>query len=112
MASNQDFIDYVCEQGDLAGRISTKKMFGEHALYVDDKLVALICDNQVFVKPTDEGRQLLGSVTEASPYPGAKAHFQVDEHLEDRKLFQELLLVTASAVPQPKPKVSKAAQPK
>ncbi|MCK7502621.1 MAG: TfoX/Sxy family protein [Comamonadaceae bacterium] len=35
-------------------------MFGEYAIYLDGKVVALVCDNQFFVKPTDAGRALLG----------------------------------------------------
>ena len=44
-------------------------MFGEYALYIDEKVVALICDNQVFVKPTAAGLEVLGEVIEAPPYP-------------------------------------------
>ena len=110
MASTQDFADFVTEQVGLAGRVSSRKMFGEFALYVDGKVVALICDNQVFVKPTAEGRRILGEVTEAPPYPGAKPHFEVGEHLDDRDLLSRLLLATAAALPVPKPR-SKAKSP-
>ena len=85
MATDKEFAEYVCEQAGLGGRITTKRMFGEYALYLDAKVVAFICDNQVFVKPTDAGRALLGSVTEVPPYPGAKPCFQIDGDLcEDR----------------------------
>lgn len=107
MASDKDFAQYVCEQAGLAGRTSTKRMFGEYALYLDAKVVAFICDNQVFVKPTDAGRELLGSVTEAPPYPGAKLYFQVNEHLDDQSLFKTLLITTADALPVAKPKKAK-----
>ncbi len=104
MASSQDFVDYVCEQARLPGRLSFKKMFGEYALYVDGKVVALVCDNQVFVKPTEAGRQLLRAVVEAPPYPGAKPHYQVTELLDDHELFSRLLLSTVGSLPTPKPK--------
>lgn len=112
MASNQDFVDFVCEQSNLAGRVSTKKMFGEYALYVDGKVVALICDNQLFLKPTDVCKQILGTVTEAPPYPGAKPHYQVNEYLDDRTLFSKLLVATAEVLPVPKPKPVKKAKAK
>jgi TfoX/Sxy family transcriptional regulator of competence genes len=111
MASTQNFVDYVCEQASLPGKLSCKKMFGEYAMYLDGKVVALICDNQVFVKPTAEGKRLLGSVTEAPPYPGAKPHYQVSELLEDRPLLTRLFLVTAAALPVPKPKSQAQAKP-
>ena len=104
MPSDKNFAEYVLEQADLAGRMTTKQMFGEYALYIDAKVVAFICDNQVFLKPTDAGRALLPHVTEAPPYPGAKLHFQVNEHLDDRSFFKRLLIVTGDALPAAKPK--------
>lgn len=52
-------------------------MFGEYALYLDNKVVALVCDNQCFVKPTPGGRAFIGEVTEGFPYRGAKTAFLV-----------------------------------
>lgn len=108
MATDKDFADYVREQAGLGNRITTKRMFGEYALYLDAKVVAFICDNQVFVKPTDAGRTLLGAVTEAPAYPGSKLYFQVNEHLDDQPLFAKLLMTTADAVPAAKAKKSPA----
>jgi TfoX/Sxy family transcriptional regulator of competence genes len=104
MASNQDFVDYVGEQVNLGERLTFKRMFGEYALYVDSKVVAFVCDNQLFVKPTALGKQLVGNITEAPPYPGAKLYFLLSERLEDRDFMRQLFLVTASELPTPKPK--------
>ena len=41
MATTQDFVDHVFEQTELAHRLSARKMFGEFALYLDGKVVAL-----------------------------------------------------------------------
>jgi TfoX/Sxy family transcriptional regulator of competence genes len=49
MASDQSFVDYVCDQINAEGSITFKKMFGEYAIYCDSKIVALICDNQLFI---------------------------------------------------------------
>jgi TfoX/Sxy family transcriptional regulator of competence genes len=46
-------MEYICEQIAEAGNISYKKMFGEYAVYCDEKVVAFVCDNQLFVKPTE-----------------------------------------------------------
>lgn len=107
MASDQAFVDYVCDQVRDAGRITFKKMFGEYALYLENKVVALVCDNQLFVKPTQAGRALLKSVAESPPYPGAKPHFLIGENLEDRDLMSQLFKVTGNEVPVPKPKKPK-----
>lgn len=72
-------------------------MFGEFALYLDGTIVALVCDNQLFLKPTDEGRRLLGQVKEAPPYPGAKSYFLFTVELDDPDRLREAVLVTAKA---------------
>jgi len=45
-------------------------MFGEAAVYLEDKVVGLICDNQVFIKPTEQGRAKIGVPVESPPFPG------------------------------------------
>ncbi|WP_284568325.1 TfoX/Sxy family protein [Xanthomonas graminis] len=103
MASDASYVDYVLEQAALGAALTCKKMFGEYALYLDGKVVAFVCDNQVFVKPTAAGRALLGEVVEQAPYPGGKPHYLIDEGLEDRTVLQRLLRATAQALPASKP---------
>ncbi len=56
MSSKQNTVDFILEQITNAGTICAKKMFGEYAIYCDDKVVALVCDDQLFVKPTKAGK--------------------------------------------------------
>ena len=109
MASDLSFVEYVRDQMHGAGAVTFKKMFGEYALYIDEKIVALVCDNQLFVKPTAAGRALLHAVTEASPYPGAKPQLLITEQLDDRQFVAELMRATAAELPAPKPKPAKNA---
>jgi len=104
MASDLSFVEYVCEQACLAGALSYKKMFGEYALYLDGRVVALICDNQVFLKPTAEARALMGEIVEATPYPGAKPQLRLGDELDDCALLKRLFITTALALPIPKAK--------
>lgn len=104
MASDQKFVDFVLDQIERAGVITAKKMFGEYALYTDVKLFALICDNRLFIKPTDAGRTFIGEVEEAPPYSGAKNYFLIEDNLEDRKWLSELVRISAKELPMPKPK--------
>lgn len=107
MASDQEFVDYVCDQLHGAGHVSFRKMFGEYALYCDGKVVALICDNQLFIKPTVAGREkiaALGPVVEGAPYPGAKPSFLIDSQLDDQEWMVDLVRITAAALPLPKPR--------
>lgn len=104
MASDQDFVEFVCDQASEAGEVTYRKMFGEYAVYLDGKVVALICDNQLFVKPTQDGRALLSGVVEAPPYPGAKNYFLIADRIEDRELLGQLFVITAREVSASKKK--------
>jgi DNA transformation protein and related proteins len=107
MATDQDFIDFLADQMAGAGDITFKKMFGEFALYCDGKVVALVCENQLFVKPTPAGRALIDTPVEAPPYPGAKNYFLIEDAFEDRDWISTLIRTTAQALPAPKPKKPK-----
>jgi TfoX/Sxy family transcriptional regulator of competence genes len=69
MASSIGMVEYVIDQAGFGRRLEFRKMFGEYALYLDAKVVALVCDDELFLKPTPEGRLLLGTVVEAPPGP-------------------------------------------
>jgi len=111
MASDQGFIEHVADQAGLGRVLSWRKMFGEYALYLDGRVVALVCGNQLFMKPTPGGRQALGQVDEHPAYPGGKLWFRVGADLDDRDLLRRLFVVTAAEVPLPKPKKPRASKP-
>lgn len=104
MASDQGFVDFVVDQIDDDCAMTYRKMFGEYGLYSHGKIVALICDDRLFVKPTDGGRAHIGSVVEAPAYPGAKPSFLIGDRLEDGAWLSELVRITARELPEPKPK--------
>lgn len=54
-------------------------MFGEYALYADGKVVALICDDRLFVKILPASEALENVCEKGLPYPGAKPHYLVEE---------------------------------
>jgi len=101
MASDLGFVEYVCDQIGAAGRISSRKMFGEYAIYCGDKVVALVCDDRLFVRQTAAGRAFVGDAVEAPPYSGAKPHFLIEERLDDREWVTGLIRVTGSELPPP-----------
>ncbi len=104
MSSTQSFVDFIVDQIENAGIITFRKMFGEYALYSDGKVIALICDDQLYIKPTDGGRGFISDVKEAPPYPGAKMYFLIEDKYEDRKWLSELVRITAKEVPPSKKK--------
>jgi TfoX/Sxy family transcriptional regulator of competence genes len=108
MGSKQAGVDFVVEQLSSLGDVSARKMFGEFAIYYRGKLVALFCDDELFVKPTNAGRALLGKAREQPPYPGAKPYFLISgDRCEDADFLCELVTCTAAELPAPKPKAAK-----
>jgi TfoX/Sxy family transcriptional regulator of competence genes len=107
MATDPSFATFVTDQASDAGDVRVRRMFGEYALYLGDKVVGLLCDDQAFLKPTEGGRALLERVVEAPPYPGAKPYLLLGEELDDPALLAALLQRTAEELPEPKPKKPK-----
>ncbi len=108
MASDADFMEFVADQVAGAGVIRYRRMFGQYALYCDERVVALVCDNRFFVKPTEAGRAILGQVQEEAPFQGARLWFLLEAELEDREALLTLVRATAAALPLPKPKKPRA----
>lgn len=111
MATDESFVDHIHSQSGLGPRLTYRRMFGEYALYLDDKVVAFACDNQLYLKPTDEGRALLGTVSEHPAYPGSKLYFRIDEQVDDRDLLRRAFETTARALPPPKAKAKARPRP-
>jgi TfoX/Sxy family transcriptional regulator of competence genes len=112
MASDPEFVKFVCEQLRGAGDISSRRMFGEAAVYLKDKVIGLVCDNQLFLKATEAGRALIGTPTEAPPFPGASNWFLLAD-LDDPDFLADLAQATAAALPNPTVKKKKPkAKPK
>ena len=108
MSSDKNFVDFVVDQLDNAGQITYKHMFGEYGIFSNGKIFALVCDNKLFIKPTEAGRNFIQDIVEASPYPGAKPSFLIEDKLEDREWISDLVRITVKELPEPKPKKKKS----
>lgn len=105
MGTSPQTMDFLLDQLDHSLPITTRKMFGEYCVYWDGKPVAFVCDDQLFVKPTNAGRAMQDPVVEGVPYPGAKMYLLVEADLwERREWLGELLRVTAEEMPAPREK--------
>ena len=105
MASSQNTVDFILEQASRAGTVTAKKMFGEYGVYCNDKIIALICDDQLFIKPTKAGRSFITDLTEACPYPGAKPYFFISGELwDDSEWLTTLFKISSDELPLPKKK--------
>lgn len=106
MATKQSTVDFILDQ--LAGlnNVRARKMFGEYALYCDDKVVGLVCDDTLYVKITEPGKRFVGKdYQEGEAYQGAKPSMLIDgDRIENREWLSELIRITAGNLPTPKPK--------
>ncbi len=86
---------------------SARRMFGEYAIYLDGRVVALVCDDRLWVKALDVARAHLRGAEEGFPYPGAKAHLVADAWLDEPEALAAALRAVAAVLPLPKPKSPK-----
>lgn len=114
MATDPSTIEFLLDQLGALPDVRVRKMFGEYALYHQEKVVALVCDDQLYVKITPAGRALVGDrYEEGEAYPGAKPSMLIGaEEIETDALLCELIRVTAESLPIPKRKTRKKSKKK
>ena len=105
MACNADFVQYIVDQCSGAGEIAVRKMMGDYCIYCDGVLFGLICDDNLFIKPTYEGAAKLKEVVLRPPYSGAKDHFHVGD-VDDREYLTALVKATVPALLKSKRKTN------
>lgn len=109
MASDPKTVGFVVDQISTAGLVAARPMFGEFGIYCDGKMVAMVCDDRLLVKPTAGGRAFAEGVGEAAPYPGAKLCLLIDaDRWDDRDWLTQLIRISAAELPLPKTKVKRA----
>ncbi|CAN5733462.1 TfoX/Sxy family protein [soil metagenome] len=105
MSSTQINLDFVLSQMADAGLVSARKMFGEYTISCGTKVVALICDDELFLKPTVAGRTFIEErtpVVEKAPYPTAEPYLTLGGDLcANREWLSELVRRTADELPEP-----------
>jgi TfoX/Sxy family transcriptional regulator of competence genes len=81
--------------------LTARKMFGEYAVYLDGRVVALVCDDQLYLKPTAGALIALPESPTGTPYPGAKSHLLVTDALDDPDQVAAALRAIAADLPAP-----------
>lgn len=104
MATTKEFHDYVVENLQRVGEITTRKMMGEYLVYYQGKLVGDICDNCLFLKPTESVLKLLPDADRAYPYEGSKTLMVVVDGIEDVELMSKVLTAMHKELPEKKKK--------
>jgi TfoX/Sxy family transcriptional regulator of competence genes len=109
MPTQKETVEFILQKLGNREAFSARAMFGEYALYAEGKVVALICDNLLFVKITPASAELESVCEKGSPYPGAKPHYIVEEsQLSTLPILRKILFAIAPArsskTPAPRPK--------
>ena len=87
------------------GDLRMRKMFGEYCVYVNEKPIVLVCDDQVYVKMVPELDELMANAERGFPYEGASERYILD--IDNRDLAQEAVAILEQATPTPKLKKRK-----
>ncbi len=105
MSSSPSTIEHLMAQLEADLPLEPRKMFGEYGLFLDGKMVGVVCDDLLYVRPTPAGKAFWGECEEGSPYPGAKPHMIIEEReLQPADRFAQLLRLTWGEMPKPRPK--------
>ena len=107
MATSAATVDHLRDALSGAGTLTARKMFGEYALYLNGTIVAFICDDTLFIKPTPGALALLADTPKGPAYPGSKDYIIGSEMLDDPDLCIRALRAVAADAPPPKPKAPK-----
>jgi TfoX/Sxy family transcriptional regulator of competence genes len=103
MPTQKETVEFILGKLRDRGRFSARAMFGEYALYADGKVVALVCDDLLYVKILPASNELERQCEKGEPYPGAKPHYIVEEgQLSTVERLPAILCAVAEAIPEKK----------
>ncbi|MCR8670724.1 TfoX/Sxy family protein [Agrococcus sp. HG114] len=85
--------------------IRVRAMFGEHAVYCDDRIFAFVCDDTLLLKLVPEASELTADLPRGEAYPGSKPYGVVDaDRLADTEWLHEVAQTIAATQPRKAPK--------
>lgn len=100
MSTSKETIMFILDKLGNGPRFSARAMFGEYALYADNKTVALVCDNLLYVKICPASGKLERICEKDAPYEGARDHYVVDDEMLDRlPELPGILFAVAASIP-------------
>lgn len=112
MATQKETIEFILAKLRDRERFTARAMFGEYALYADGKVVALVCDDLLYVKIVPASQALEPLCEKGEPYPGAKPHYLVEEsQLSTLDRLPAILAAVADSIPAKKTKTRRQRAP-
>ena len=107
MAVSKEYHDYILENLQKAGEVTTRKMMGGYCVYYKGKLVGDICDNCLYFKPVESALQRLPDAERGYPYEGSKSLMIIVDDVEDTAFMSDVLQAMYQELPEPKTKKKK-----
>ena len=108
MATQKETVECILNKLRDRSRFSVRAMFGEYALYATGKVVGLVCDDLLYVKILPASAELERLCEKGEPYPGAKAHYVVEEgQLSTIETLPGILGAIADSIPVKKKKAKR-----
>ncbi len=99
MSTSIKTISFLLDQLSSVNGISSKRMFGEYCLYLNQIPIGFICNDQLFIKQTESNEKLLIKKIVGYPYPRAKPYFLITaDQWEDSQWLGKLILTTGNEV--------------
>ena len=103
MATSKEKAQELLAQIQAVANARIRPMMGEYLLYVNDKLVGQINENELFIKVTQFGEDFAADLKKQSPYPGAKPAFIIPaDKINDQPWLRDFIAGTAEQLPDPK----------
>jgi TfoX/Sxy family transcriptional regulator of competence genes len=107
VGTRRETVDALLEQLEPLN-VRAHPMFGDFAVYCDEKVVGFMCDGTLLMKITDASDRFAAGLPLGRPYPTAKDYYAVpSERLHEVDWLHGFVQATADVLPVPKPKKSR-----
>lgn len=104
MATKRETVERILEALEPLP-VRAHPMFGEYAVYCDDRVFGFVCDDTLFLKLVDEATELVAELPRGEAYPGSKPYAIADEDaLARTEWLHDTVQTIASTQPQKRPK--------
>ena len=109
MSTRPETVEFILNKLGDRKLFTARAMFGEYALYAEKKVVALICDDLLYVKIRPASAELERQCEKGEAYPGSKQFYIVEEsQISTIQGLPAILKAVAAEVPGPKKKKPEA----
>ncbi len=100
MASNIEYVEFVCSRLSDLGTVRYRKMFGDYLVYLNEKPIILVCDNIAYAKKHPSIAEMMKNAETGIPYEGAKEHYILD--VEHEESMRTVIRILEKVLPYPK----------